>query len=643
MNRTKEIISLIILICLIIWVGSNVRPNFSEEKNTQIYEHALLDYQNNEFQNAYYLFGKIPKSSKLKAAALYRQGICAQKLDDFKSAIKKYNQLIGIGQNLELDIRARYLKAQTYYGGREYSKARKEFNYIIKKYPQSDYAIASNYYLGLIELEHKKDPQEAVVYFKYYLQNSHDGRFSLVCAQTLARLASSSEINLLIAKAYFASGDYKNAQKYLEQTNIKDSWVYFVKNASKTNNSNIIKYFTERGLQNYSQNIDDENLHEAIDIYLKTQPGKPLDYLNSIAQNSKGYDYIAYKKCRNMNSALQSACFNTLYYKFPNGQFSAEALSKIFYSKIRARNYKEAKVLGKEHLRKFSTTNSAPMVMYWMGKISKGSDATGYYRSVMQNFSDDYYAYLANLKLGEVSRTSLEDDTLNEKPIEFPYLKNENSDFVMELAKVKDYELINDLYKDDLFIQSWLAYKKGNYSNSARLARDAMEKTNPKPAVDDPRWKLVYPVHFYEDIKRSAINEGNNPILMLALIREESYFNPNAKSSVGATGLMQLMPATASEVAKKFAFDVDGMLLSSPRINIKLGNAYYAQLRQTLRGKNELAVLAYNGGAGSVTRWLSSLNFYDTDDFVEQIPYDETHNYLKKVYKSFWNYKRIYQ
>lgn len=639
MNRIQKIISLIILVGLIIWAASNIKTDFSEQKSVQLYKQALLDYQANNFQNAYFLFGKVPRASVLKSASIYRQGLCAQKLGDYKSATKRYGQLIRAAKNSELGLRGKYLKAQTYYLSKEYSRAQKDFKSILKKYPQSDYAIAANYYLGLMEVE--KSPQDAVSYFKNYLQNSHDGRFSLACAKSLAKLDGSKDTNLLVAKAYIAAGDYKTAQIYLARTKVADSWAHLAINSAKLNNYGATKYFAEDGLKYYSKNTDEELIHKVIDTYLKTQQGKPLDYLVANFQSAKGYDYIAYKKCKDLNKTLQAPCFNTLYYKFPNGQFSAEALSQVFYSKVRVRDYKTAKKLGREHLRKFSTANSAPMVMYWMGKIHKGAEATSYYRAVLNSFPDDYYAYLANLKVGEVSKTSLDDNTLELQQIEFPNPKD--AQFVSELAFVKDYELINDLYKDNKFIQSWLAYQRGNYSNSARLARDAMDELNPKPSIDDPRWKLVYPIHYYDEIEKSALGARNNPVLMLALVREESYFNPKAKSVVGASGLMQLMPATAKDVAKNFAFEFSNEILFNPKINIKLGNAYYAQLRNNLRGRNELAVLAYNGGAGSVTRWLTTINSYDTDDLIEQIPYDETKNYLKKVYKSYWNYKRIYR
>ena len=149
--------------------------------------------------------------------------------------------------------------------------------------------------------------------------------------------------------------------------------------------------------------------------------------------------------------------------------------------------------------------------------------------------------------------------------------------------------------------------------------------------------------HYFDSIKKYANETGNNLPLIVALIREESYFDPLAQSAVGARGLMQLMPATASDINSKFSL---GMTipadLFNPEKNIKLGNYYYEFLRKNLEGHDISSIAAYNGGIGSLKTWKTSINYNDTDEFVEQIPYAETKTYVKKVFRSYWNYIRIY-
>ena len=202
--------------------------------------------------------------------------------------------------------------------------------------------------------------------------------------------------------------------------------------------------------------------------------------------------------------------------------------------------------------------------------------------------------------------------------------------------------MISKFTKDD-FIKSWAEYEKGNYSTSMLLARDAMDKLEVKPPKTDLRWRLVYPQNYYRQVQSVAKQYNNNDALMMSIIREESYFNSDAQSGVGAIGLMQLMPTTAHEIGEKNGIDFNTSYLFNPELNIRVGNLYYSTLRKLLDNKDVSAIAAYNGGIGSVTRWKSSLIYQDTDEFVEQIPYEETKNYVKKVFRSYWNYTRIYQ
>ena len=164
-----------------------------------------------------------------------------------------------------------------------------------------------------------------------------------------------------------------------------------------------------------------------------------------------------------------------------------------------------------------------------------------------------------------------------------------------------------------------------------------MEDLSVKPAFSDLRWRLVYPTHYYDIV--SKVKGNNNPIVLEAIIKEESHFNPYASSSVGAKGLMQIMPSTYNEVVKKHNL---GENLNSETANIMAGSLYYESLKRVLGNKDLYAVSAYNGGLGSVTNWFSKLIYNDTDEFVEQIPYPETKNYVKKVFRTYWVYGNIY-
>lgn len=122
-----------------------------------------------------------------------------------------------------------------------------------------------------------------------------------------------------------------------------------------------------------------------------------------------------------------------------------------------------------------------------------------------------------------------------------------------------------------------------------------------------------------------------DPWLLMALSRRESAFNPHARSPVGATGLMQLMPATAKQVARQIGMTLKGTeALHDPDTNLRLGGQYLADLLQRYNGNRVLALAAYNAGPHRVDRWLDEREL-PFDVFIESIPFYETREYVQAV------------
>jgi soluble lytic murein transglycosylase len=124
-------------------------------------------------------------------------------------------------------------------------------------------------------------------------------------------------------------------------------------------------------------------------------------------------------------------------------------------------------------------------------------------------------------------------------------------------------------------------------------------------------------------------------------MRAESGFNPVVKSPAGAIGLMQLMPATAKATAReKGAFDP--LQLTVPDYNIKLGTRHFRDLMKSYDGDVIYSIAAYNAGSSAVERWRKNLKGLAKDEFIESIPYQETRDYVKKVYASAATYRQLY-
>ena len=125
--------------------------------------------------------------------------------------------------------------------------------------------------------------------------------------------------------------------------------------------------------------------------------------------------------------------------------------------------------------------------------------------------------------------------------------------------------------------------------------------------------------------------------LLLAIARQESRFSPGVQSPVGAVGLLQLMPATAAEMAGAPISDAE---LRQPARNATLGARYLAWLLEEWQGNPWLTVASYNAGPGAAGSWLSQELTKDPELWVERIPYPETRLYTKKVLGNLWAYLR---
>ena len=181
-----------------------------------------------------------------------------------------------------------------------------------------------------------------------------------------------------------------------------------------------------------------------------------------------------------------------------------------------------------------------------------------------------------------------------------------------------------------------ISVELGDYRRAIRMAA-------PLTRVNPFFEHLAYPRGFWEFIEETAGREKIEPYLVAAVIREESRFDPKAYSRAGAMGLMQLMPKTAQRMksSTQVSLSREGDLFL-PEKNITLGAHYLGKLVRQFRGNLVFAIAAYNGGENAVERWIRRTGDIPLDEFIEEIPYRETRNYVKKVLKSYMEYNRLW-
>jgi soluble lytic murein transglycosylase len=150
--------------------------------------------------------------------------------------------------------------------------------------------------------------------------------------------------------------------------------------------------------------------------------------------------------------------------------------------------------------------------------------------------------------------------------------------------------------------------------------------------------RIVHPIPYRDEVIQESRRKGLDPFFVAGLIRQESMFDARISSPAGAVGLMQLMPATAQQVARSEGIRYSREGLEDPRTNIRLGTNFLASLVNRFDGRAEDALAAYNAGPTRIRQWRQRPEYGDRDVFMEHIPFTETRNYVKLVQQ----YARIY-
>lgn len=155
----------------------------------------------------------------------------------------------------------------------------------------------------------------------------------------------------------------------------------------------------------------------------------------------------------------------------------------------------------------------------------------------------------------------------------------------------------------------------------------------------EAEWRIAYPRAFAHLVSRHSRTNNVPEALQLAIMREESAFNPRIESFANAIGLTQLIMSTAQRFAP---YRITRETLLDPAKNVEIGSRFLGFLIKHYSGALPLAVAGYNAGESAVDRWLRERSHLEMDEFIETIPYDETRNYTKRVLASFAAYSWLY-
>jgi soluble lytic murein transglycosylase len=350
-----------------------------------------------------------------------------------------------------------------------------------------------------------------------------------------------------------------------------------------------------------------------------------------------------------------------------------KASFQVAWSLHQARRFEEAVTAFLEHLTNIPDSDMRGNAIYWAGRDAErsgnGARAVAIYEVALKRYRYGYYGYLAERHLRELQQRNVvaeqpKDGTLLARALATiqpatPVVETASAASEPFLARAANLALIrlDDLALGELETARREALRSSEINLAiARIYRDrgdnpkavlALQRAHPDyllyqgDEISRELQEIFFPLVEWDTIKQEAARHKIDPYVVAGLIRQESIFDPRARSRANALGLMQLLPSTGKLVAKKQGVNfTTADQLFNPRINIQLGTAYLAGLLNKYE-RIEYAAAGYNAGPGRVVRWLQTLPT-DLEDWVEAIPFTETRLYVQAVVRNSRHYRRIY-
>jgi soluble lytic murein transglycosylase len=357
--------------------------------------------------------------------------------------------------------------------------------------------------------------------------------------------------------------------------------------------------------------------------------------------------------------------------RYPKGRYSERAAWKAGWFAYRAGNMDEAVDYFERGAATFPRSDYRPAYLYWAGRArEQAGDRAGAVARWQLETTDYLNTYYGPLAVTALKRLGVEP-----APYSLIFVQNlvsngvagdrfpPNAETIRSLLALelydpalKELEFARGMWGDSPVIQATTAWinrqksfsEKGTTQfNLARGAINLMKRAYPQFLASGgeqlPREMLtiIYPLSYWELIKKYSAEHDLDPFLFAALTSQESTFVPDITSSANAYGLTQLLPVTARQYARKLGLRYSRSLLVDPDANVKMGSAYFADTVRSF-GAVHFALASYNAGPTAVRRWMAQRPGLPQEVFIDDIPYPETQNYVKRILGTADDYRRLY-
>ena len=430
--------------------------------------------------------------------------------------------------------------------------------------------------------------------------------------------------------------DFRTGMTHYRLRNFKLAEKYFLRaTASPVGDiSSEARFWQAKSLERQDQNA------KAHAIYMElVGEGKQQGFASDALVEAAGMR-------KNMGSFAEAArLFEQLPKSFPASKFVPRATWEAAWCRYLAGDYAVAAEAFKAQLKDDGVKEKA---LYWLARSLENTaniDAAAYYRQLLDEYPAGFYAtwYRDRQGIPDQRQSLGSRNALAELPLLSGF---EKPRLLAALGMVEDARA------EMAAARRRIGDRKAPFQGLARIYLETGDYGSAialflqnRPIKWDtaslPLWTAGYPAVYTEQIRRESAANGLSEGLVFALVRAESGFSATIRSGAGAIGLMQLMPATAKLTAGEKG-DFDPQCLVVPDCNLALGTRHLRNLLKGFDGDVVYSIAAYNAGANAVERWKKSFKGLKKDEFIENIPYQETREYVKKVYASAATYRQLY-
>jgi soluble lytic murein transglycosylase len=356
--------------------------------------------------------------------------------------------------------------------------------------------------------------------------------------------------------------------------------------------------------------------------------------------------------------------FDEMYRRFPRGTYADRAAWKAGWWAYRAGDHREAARVFESAAVTFKRADYRQSWLYWAGRaraeVRQFEPAVEAYRTVVADYRNSYYGRLAARRIDELTPT-IGRDLIATVSSRIRPTRTVAAGSPPPNARLVEQLLAAGLYDDAVaelrksagspgaspFIDATIAYAL-NRKGELRPAITAMRRAYPEFMAEGGETlptailKVIFPLDYWALIRQQATARELDPYLVAALVAQESTFRADVRSAANAWGLMQILPSTGQRVARQIGLrPFSTRVLTNPETNVRLGTTYFADLLEDL-GDPAFALAAYNAGPHRVTRWQAERRGLALDEFIDDIPFPETQNYVKRILGTADDYRILY-